>query len=38
MRKYLNTFYYPLDPAIKVADRKNNFLAKAILEMRSGMV
>ena len=31
MRQYLNIFYYPLDPAIKVADRKNNYLAKAIL-------
>jgi hypothetical protein len=31
MRYYLNTFFYPLDPAIKVADKKNNFLAKAIL-------
>ena len=38
MRQYLNTFYYPLDPAIRVADRKNNYLAKAILEVRSGLV
>ena len=38
MRNYLNKFYYPLDPAIKVADRKNNYLAKAILEMRSGLI
>ena len=38
MRKYLDTFFYPLDPAIKVADRKNNYLAKAILEMRSGLI
>jgi len=38
MRDYLDRFYYPLDPAIKVADKKNNFLAKAILEMRSGLI
>ena len=38
MRSYLDRFYYPLDPAIKVADRKNNYLAKAILEVRSGLV
>lgn len=38
MRYYLNKFYYPLDPAIKVADRNNNYLAKAILEIRSGLV
>jgi hypothetical protein len=38
MRGYLKRFYYPLDPAIKVADRKNNYLAKAILEMRSGLI
>lgn len=38
MRSYLDQFYYPLDPAIRVADKKNNFLAKALLEMRSGLV
>ena len=38
MRYYLDKFYYPLDSAIKVADRKNNYLAKAILEMRSGLI
>lgn len=38
MRYYLDHFYYPLDLAIKVADQKGNFLAKAILQARAGMI
>lgn len=38
MRHYLDHFYYPLDLAIKVADQKGNYLAKAILQTRSGMI
>jgi hypothetical protein len=38
MREYLDRFYYPLDPAIRVADQKGNYLAKAILQTRSGMI
>jgi len=38
MRSYLDRFYYPLDPAIKVADQRGNYLAKAILQTRSGLI
>ena len=38
MREYLDRFYYPLDQAIRVADQKGNYLAKAILQTRSGMI
>lgn len=38
MRYYLDHFLYPLDLAIKVADQKGNFLAKAILQTRIGMI
>ena len=38
MISYLNTFYYPLDPAIHVCEQKGNLLAKAILEERAGYI
>lgn len=38
MRHYLDRFFYPLDLAIKVADQKSNYLAKAILQTRSGLI
>jgi len=38
MRSYLDKFYYPLDHAIRVADQRGNYLAKAILQARSGLI
>lgn len=38
MLQYLNTYYYPLDPAIAVCEQKGNLLAKAILEERCGRI
>lgn len=38
MRHYLQHYYYPLDPAINVAHQKGNYLAKAILQTRSGLI
>ena len=38
MLQYLNKFYYPLDKAIIVCEQKNNLLAKAIFEERSGLI
>lgn len=38
MIKYLNQYFYPLDPAITVCEQKGNLLAKAILEERCGRI